>query len=82
MPTESTNGTDINSKQNRDDLEDEELHVNQMTEHMPTTMVGFKDHPLYVVHLVPLPQDYSTHRPVTDMYWPVILSEMKSFTRQ
>lgn len=32
--------------QNRDDLEDDELHVNQLTEQMPTTMVGFKDHPL------------------------------------
>ncbi|KAL4250566.1 transglutaminase-like superfamily protein [Abortiporus biennis] len=34
---------------NRDDLEDEELHINQMTESMPTTMGGFKDHPLYVL---------------------------------
>ncbi|PIL22401.1 hypothetical protein GSI_15089 [Ganoderma sinense ZZ0214-1] len=33
----------------RDDLEDEELQANQMTEAMPTTMVGFKDHPLYVL---------------------------------
>ena len=35
--------------QQRDDLEDEELHANQMTEAMPTTMAGFKDHPLYVL---------------------------------
>ena len=35
--------------QQRDDLEDEELQANQMTEAMPTTMVGFKDHPLYVL---------------------------------
>ncbi|KAI1793306.1 Rad4-domain-containing protein [Ganoderma leucocontextum] len=33
----------------RDDLEDEELQANQMTEAMPTTMAGFKDHPLYVL---------------------------------
>ncbi len=32
--------------QNRDDVEDEELHVNQITEQMPTTMTGFKNHPL------------------------------------
>ncbi|KAI0074037.1 Rad4-domain-containing protein [Panus rudis PR-1116 ss-1] len=34
---------------NRDDVEDEELHANQMTEQMPTSMAGFKDHPLYVL---------------------------------
>ncbi|KAK7690126.1 hypothetical protein QCA50_006775 [Cerrena zonata] len=34
---------------NRDDVEDEELHINQMTEQMPTSMTGFKDHPLYVL---------------------------------
>ncbi|TBU44496.1 Rad4-domain-containing protein [Dichomitus squalens] len=33
----------------RDDVEDEELQANQMTEAMPTTMAGFKDHPLYVL---------------------------------
>ncbi|KAI0700351.1 hypothetical protein C8T65DRAFT_742081 [Cerioporus squamosus] len=33
----------------RDDLEDEELQANQMTEAMPTSMAGFKDHPLYVL---------------------------------
>ncbi|KAI0821974.1 hypothetical protein BC628DRAFT_1460116 [Trametes gibbosa] len=33
----------------RDDVEDEELQVNQMTEGMPTSMAGFKDHPLYVL---------------------------------
>ncbi|KAI0373881.1 Rad4-domain-containing protein [Pilatotrama ljubarskyi] len=33
----------------RDDLEDEELQANQMTEGMPTSMAGFKDHPLYVL---------------------------------
>ncbi|KAI0755109.1 hypothetical protein C8Q80DRAFT_1143071 [Daedaleopsis nitida] len=33
----------------RDDMEDEELQANQMTEAMPTTMTGFKDHPLYVL---------------------------------
>ena len=32
-------------------MEDEELESNQMTEGMPTTMTGFKDHPLYV-HIV------------------------------
>ncbi|KAI0688320.1 hypothetical protein BC835DRAFT_1373054 [Cytidiella melzeri] len=34
---------------NRDDLEDDELHVKQMTEQMPTSMAGFKNHPLYVL---------------------------------
>ncbi|KAI0648178.1 hypothetical protein C8Q79DRAFT_905740 [Trametes meyenii] len=33
----------------RDDLEDEELQANQMTEGMPTSIAGFKDHPLYVL---------------------------------
>ncbi|EIN13025.1 Rad4-domain-containing protein [Punctularia strigosozonata HHB-11173 SS5] len=33
----------------RDDVEDEELEINQMTEAMPTSMAGFKDHPLYVL---------------------------------
>ncbi|KAH9841395.1 Rad4-domain-containing protein [Rhodofomes roseus] len=33
----------------RDDLEDEELQTNQLTEGMPTSMAGFKDHPLYVL---------------------------------
>ncbi|RPD62250.1 Rad4-domain-containing protein [Lentinus tigrinus ALCF2SS1-7] len=33
----------------RDDLEDEELQAHQMTEAMPTSMAGFKDHPLYVL---------------------------------
>ncbi|GBE85109.1 Rad4-domain-containing protein [Sparassis crispa] len=34
---------------NRDDLEDDELQIDQLTERMPTTMTGFKDHPLYVL---------------------------------
>jgi xeroderma pigmentosum group C-complementing protein len=34
--------------QQRDDLEDEELHNHQLTEGMPTTIAGFKDHPLFV----------------------------------
>ncbi|KAI0087722.1 hypothetical protein BDY19DRAFT_892387 [Irpex rosettiformis] len=34
---------------NRDDLEDDELHVNQLTEQMPNSMAGFKNHPLYVL---------------------------------
>ncbi|THH10815.1 hypothetical protein EW146_g8256 [Bondarzewia mesenterica] len=33
----------------RDDLEDDELAANQITEGMPTTISGFKDHPLYVL---------------------------------
>ncbi|CDO71667.1 hypothetical protein BN946_scf184915.g11 [Trametes cinnabarina] len=33
----------------RDDLEDEELQANQLTEAMPTSMAGFKNHPLYVL---------------------------------
>ncbi|PPQ80442.1 hypothetical protein CVT25_001769 [Psilocybe cyanescens] len=34
---------------NRDDLEDQELEAVQLMEGMPTTMSGFKDHPLYVL---------------------------------
>ncbi|KAL1692551.1 hypothetical protein GGG16DRAFT_124024 [Schizophyllum commune] len=33
----------------RDDMEDEELNSMQMSEGMPTTLAGFKDHPLYVL---------------------------------
>ncbi|KAI0763653.1 hypothetical protein BD413DRAFT_495167 [Trametes elegans] len=33
----------------RDDVEDEELQANQLTEGMPTSIAGFKDHPLYVL---------------------------------
>ncbi|KAI0947082.1 hypothetical protein AcV7_009609 [Taiwanofungus camphoratus] len=33
----------------RDDLEDEELQNHQLTEGMPTTVTGFKDHPLYAL---------------------------------
>ncbi|KAF6741742.1 hypothetical protein DFP72DRAFT_941814 [Ephemerocybe angulata] len=33
----------------RDDLEDDELTANQMKEGMPSTISGFKDHPLYVL---------------------------------
>ncbi|OCH87725.1 Rad4-domain-containing protein [Obba rivulosa] len=33
----------------RDDLEDEELQSYQLTEAMPSSMAGFKDHPLYVL---------------------------------
>lgn len=36
--------------QNRDDLEDAELYNHQLTEGMPTTLAGFKDHPLCVDH--------------------------------
>lgn len=38
--------------QQRDDLEDDELHTHQLTEGMPTTMAGFKNHPL-CVHTFP-----------------------------
>jgi hypothetical protein len=34
----------------RDDVEDDELIVNQFTEGMPSTMSGFKDHPLCASH--------------------------------
>ncbi|KAL0961481.1 hypothetical protein HGRIS_006423 [Hohenbuehelia grisea] len=34
---------------NRDDVEDDELVTNQLMEAMPTTIAGFKDHPLYVL---------------------------------
>lgn len=40
--------------QHRDDLEDEELQTNQLTEGMPTSMAGFKDHPLCVRRLLRL----------------------------
>ncbi|KAF8644668.1 hypothetical protein AX16_008328 [Volvariella volvacea WC 439] len=33
----------------RDDVEDEELETAQLMEGMPTTIAGFKDHPLYVL---------------------------------
>ncbi|KAG9308862.1 hypothetical protein JVU11DRAFT_11321 [Chiua virens] len=33
----------------RDDLEDDELHMHQLTEGMPTTIAGFKNHPLYAL---------------------------------
>ncbi|KAJ3495429.1 hypothetical protein NMY22_g19940 [Coprinellus aureogranulatus] len=33
----------------RDDIEDEELDSAQLQEGMPTTIAGFKDHPLYVL---------------------------------
>ncbi|KAF8799359.1 Rad4-domain-containing protein [Phlegmacium glaucopus] len=33
----------------RDDLEDQELEAAQLMEGMPTTMGGFKDHPIYVL---------------------------------
>ena len=41
---------DVNVKftQVRDDLEDDELQESQLREGMPTSMAGFKDHPLYV----------------------------------
>ena len=35
----------------RDDVEDDELVVNQFTEGMPTTLGGFKDHPLFVTSI-------------------------------
>lgn len=34
------------SLKHRDDVEDDELVVNQFTEGMPTTIAGFKGHPL------------------------------------
>lgn len=34
---------------NRDDMEDAELEMSQMTEGMPMHMSGFKDHPIYVL---------------------------------
>ncbi|KAJ3984402.1 hypothetical protein F5890DRAFT_1517301 [Lentinula detonsa] len=34
---------------NRDDIEDEEFETAQLMEGMPTSMTGFKDHPLYVL---------------------------------
>jgi len=39
-------------RQNRDEIEDEQLQSNQLTEGMPTTMTGFKDHPLCVFSCV------------------------------
>ena len=32
--------------QNRDDVEDEEFETHQFLEGMPTSVAGFKDHPL------------------------------------
>ncbi|KAJ3752274.1 hypothetical protein EV360DRAFT_55515 [Lentinula raphanica] len=34
---------------NRDDIEDDEFETAQLMEGMPTSMTGFKDHPLYVL---------------------------------
>jgi xeroderma pigmentosum group C-complementing protein len=34
---------------NRDDLEDDELDNTQLMEGLPTSLAGFKDHPLYVL---------------------------------
>lgn len=36
----------ISSSQHRDDIEDQELDAAQLMEGMPTTMGGFKDHPM------------------------------------
>ncbi|PFH49962.1 hypothetical protein AMATHDRAFT_194065 [Amanita thiersii Skay4041] len=49
----------------RDDIEDEELEIAQLTEGMPTTLAGFKDHPLYVLtrHLK---QNETIHPPPPD----------------
>ncbi|KAF9814962.1 hypothetical protein IEO21_04812 [Rhodonia placenta] len=47
----------------RDDLEDEELTTNQLTEAMPTSMAGFKNHPLYVLERH-LKRDEVIHPPV------------------
>ncbi|EJD41269.1 Rad4-domain-containing protein [Auricularia subglabra TFB-10046 SS5] len=33
----------------RDDVEDEEMHALQVVEGMPTSVAGFKDHPIYVL---------------------------------
>jgi hypothetical protein len=33
-------------------VEDEELEAHQMTEGMPTTIAGFKDHPLYAHYFI------------------------------
>ena len=40
------------SPKHRDDVEDDELIVNQYTEGMPTTITGFKDHPLCASRLL------------------------------
>ncbi|KAI6041182.1 hypothetical protein EDC04DRAFT_2986916 [Pisolithus marmoratus] len=34
---------------NRDDIEDDKLHIHQLTEGVPTMLAGFKDHPIYVL---------------------------------
>lgn len=38
-----------NRAQQRDEVEDAELQSYQLTEAMPTSMAGFKDHPLYAL---------------------------------
>ncbi|KAF5360558.1 hypothetical protein D9756_005054 [Leucocoprinus leucothites] len=45
-----------------DDIEDEELETAQMLEGMPTTISGFKDHPIYVL-LRHLKQNETIHPP-------------------
>ena len=52
IPTGNTVRSDITAetdqvlRQNRDEVEDEQLQSHQLTEGMPTTIAGFKDHPL------------------------------------
>ncbi|KAF9448723.1 Rad4-domain-containing protein [Macrolepiota fuliginosa MF-IS2] len=46
----------------RDDIEDEELETAQMLEGMPTTVGGFKDHPIYVL-VRHLKQNETIHPP-------------------
>jgi len=44
--------TDRVLRQNRDEVEDEQLQSNQLTEGMPTTIAGFKDHPMYALSTI------------------------------
>ena len=64
------------SLKHRDDVEDDELVVNQFTEGMPTTIGGFKDHPLCVSHPFCSSAPYLRPRPV--MCWSGTCFETRS----
>ncbi|KAJ3824900.1 hypothetical protein F5880DRAFT_1611580 [Lentinula raphanica] len=54
---------------NRDDIEDDEFETAQLMEGMPTSMTGFKDHPLYVLsrHLKQNETIYPPPAPASDL---------------
>ena len=67
------------SLKHRDDVEDDELIVNQFTEGMPTTIGGFKNHPLFAFRSffcsTTFGLKFSSH---AVMYWSGTCSETRS----